>query len=155
MAAGGVSGKTAAVIGSGFGGLAAAIRLQSAGVQTVLYEARDKPGGRAYVYHDDGYTFDVRQSFYEELTEVYSRTSVNGLKCILGDFNATLHKQLGRALSMASRLQAGAATAAVCAAAYAAWRWRAMRRKAEERRAKKAQKAASVAAAGLGCLFSE
>ncbi|MEC8243030.1 MAG: phytoene desaturase [Candidatus Thermoplasmatota archaeon] len=52
-------GKSAAVIGSGFGGLAAAIRLQSAGVQTVLYEARDKPGGRAYVYHDDGYTFDA------------------------------------------------------------------------------------------------
>ena len=51
--------KTAAVIGSGFGGLAAAIRLQSAGIKTILYEARDKPGGRAYVYHDDGYTFDA------------------------------------------------------------------------------------------------
>ena len=51
--------KNAAVIGSGFGGLAAAIRLQSAGYQTVLYEARDKPGGRAYVYHDHGYTFDA------------------------------------------------------------------------------------------------
>ena len=59
MAAGQVTDKTAAVIGSGFGGLAAAIRLQSAGVQTVLYEARDKPGGGAYVYHDDGYTFDA------------------------------------------------------------------------------------------------
>ena len=43
------SNKKAAVIGSGFGGLAAAIRLQSAGIQTVLYEARDLPGGRAYV----------------------------------------------------------------------------------------------------------
>ena len=52
-------GKNAAVIGSGFGGLAAAIRLQSAGYQTVLYEARDKPGSRAYVYHDHGYTFDA------------------------------------------------------------------------------------------------
>ena len=40
--------KNAAVIGSGFGGLGAAIRLQSAGIQTVLYEARDLPGGRAY-----------------------------------------------------------------------------------------------------------
>ena len=46
------SSKRAAVIGSGFGGLGAAIRLQSAGIQTVLYEARDLPGGRAYVYHD-------------------------------------------------------------------------------------------------------
>ena len=51
--------KRAAVIGSGFGGLGAAIRLQSAGIPTVLYEARDLPGGRAYVYHDDGYTFDA------------------------------------------------------------------------------------------------
>ncbi|MFO0572337.1 MAG: NAD(P)-binding protein, partial [Polyangiaceae bacterium] len=42
--------RRAAVIGSGFGGLAAAIRLQTAGIRTVLYEARDKPGGRAYVY---------------------------------------------------------------------------------------------------------
>lgn len=51
--------KTAAVIGSGFGGLAAAIRLQASGVDTTLYEARDKPGGRAYVYEDDGFVFDA------------------------------------------------------------------------------------------------
>ncbi len=49
----------AAVVGSGFGGLAAAIRLQSMGVQTVCFEARDKPGGRAYVYEDAGFTFDA------------------------------------------------------------------------------------------------
>ena len=50
---------TAAVIGSGFGGLALAIRLQAAGIQTTLFEARDKPGGRAYVYEDEGFTFDA------------------------------------------------------------------------------------------------
>src|SRR6185369_2675346 len=42
--------KTACVIGSDFGGLALAIRLQAAGVQTTLVEARDKPGGRAYYW---------------------------------------------------------------------------------------------------------
>jgi phytoene desaturase len=47
-----------AVIGSGFGGLAAAIRLQAAGVATTIFEARDKPGGCAYVYQQDGFTFD-------------------------------------------------------------------------------------------------
>ena len=51
--------KTAAVIGAGFGGMALAIRLQSAGFATTLYEARDKPGGRAYVFEDKGYTFDA------------------------------------------------------------------------------------------------
>ncbi len=49
----------AAVIGAGFGGLALAVRLQSAGVQTTLIEKRDKPGGRAYVWHDQGFTFDA------------------------------------------------------------------------------------------------
>ena len=59
MAQATTSGKKAAVIGSGFGGLGAAIRLQSAGIKTVLYEARDLPGGRAYVYEDEGFTFDA------------------------------------------------------------------------------------------------
>lgn len=49
----------AAVVGSGFGGLAAAIRLQAAGISTVIFEARDKPGGRAYVYEDRGFVFDA------------------------------------------------------------------------------------------------
>ena len=46
------------VIGSGFGGLAAAIRLQAQGHQVTIVEKRDKPGGRAYVYQQDGFTFD-------------------------------------------------------------------------------------------------
>ena len=49
----------AAVIGSGFGGLAAAIRLAAAGVKVTVFEARDLPGGRAYVYRLGGYTFDA------------------------------------------------------------------------------------------------
>ncbi len=47
-----------AVIGAGFGGLSAAIRLQAQGHQVTLLEKRDKPGGRAYVYEQDGFTFD-------------------------------------------------------------------------------------------------
>lgn len=51
--------KTAAVIGSGFGGLALAVRLQSAGIATTLIEGREKPGGRAYVWEKDGFIFDA------------------------------------------------------------------------------------------------
>ena len=51
--------KSAIVIGAGFGGLALAIRLQSAGVQTTIVEARDKPGGRAYFWEKDGFVFDA------------------------------------------------------------------------------------------------
>jgi phytoene desaturase len=46
------------VIGSGFGGLAAAIRLRAQGHDVTILEQRDQPGGRAYVYKQDGFTFD-------------------------------------------------------------------------------------------------
>jgi phytoene desaturase len=49
----------AIVIGSGFGGLAAAIRLQAAGWQVTLIEARSQLGGRAGQIQDAGYTFDT------------------------------------------------------------------------------------------------
>ncbi|MEE4155531.1 MAG: phytoene desaturase [Erythrobacter sp.] len=52
-------GKSACVIGSGFGGMSLAIRLQSAGIATTVIEARDKPGGRAYFWEKDGFTFDA------------------------------------------------------------------------------------------------
>jgi len=51
--------RKAIIIGAGFGGLALGIRLQSAGVETTIVEARDKAGGRAYVWEKDGFTFDA------------------------------------------------------------------------------------------------
>lgn len=51
--------KTAVIIGAGFGGLSLGIRLQAAGFDTTIVEALDKPGGRAYVLEQDGFTFDM------------------------------------------------------------------------------------------------
>jgi len=51
--------RRAIVVGAGFGGLALAIRLQSAGVETTIVEARDRPGGRAYHWTREGFTFDA------------------------------------------------------------------------------------------------
>ncbi|MBA2572176.1 MAG: phytoene desaturase, partial [Gemmatimonadetes bacterium] len=51
--------KAAVVIGSGFGGLAAAIRLRARGYPVVLLEGMDQPGGRAAVFRQDGFTFDA------------------------------------------------------------------------------------------------
>ena len=51
--------KKIAIIGSGFGGLALAIRLQASGLDTVIFEQRDKPGGRAYFYEEKGFHFDA------------------------------------------------------------------------------------------------
>ena len=49
----------AVVIGSGFGGLAAAVRLGARGYRVTVLERLDAPGGRAYVYRQDGFTFDA------------------------------------------------------------------------------------------------
>ena len=46
------------VIGSGFGGLGAAIRLAARGHDVEIFEKRDKLGGRAYVYETNGFKFD-------------------------------------------------------------------------------------------------
>ncbi len=58
-ASGGASKPHAVVIGSGFGGLAAAIRLGARGYKVTVYERNDAPGGRAYVHRQDGYVFDA------------------------------------------------------------------------------------------------
>jgi phytoene dehydrogenase-like protein len=42
--------RRAIIIGSGFGGLAAAIRLSVKGYQVQVYEKLDMAGGRAYVH---------------------------------------------------------------------------------------------------------
>lgn len=49
----------AIVIGSGFGGLAAAVRLGARGYRVTVLEKLDAPGGRAYVHRQDGFTFDA------------------------------------------------------------------------------------------------
>jgi phytoene desaturase len=49
----------AVVIGSGFGGLAAAVRLGAKGWRVTVLERLDAPGGRASVHRQDGFTFDA------------------------------------------------------------------------------------------------
>jgi phytoene desaturase len=49
----------AIVIGAGFGGLAAAIRLGAKGYRVTLFDKLDGPGGRGYTYRQDGFTFDA------------------------------------------------------------------------------------------------
>jgi phytoene desaturase len=49
----------AVVIGSGFGGLAAAVRLGARGYRVTVVDKLDAPGGRAYVHRQDGFIFDA------------------------------------------------------------------------------------------------
>ena len=54
--------KKVAIIGSGFGGLALAVRLQGQGYKVTVFEKQDKVGGHAYQLKKDGYTFDMGPS---------------------------------------------------------------------------------------------
>jgi phytoene desaturase len=47
------------VIGSGFGGLAAAVRLAARGYRVTVYDRLDTPGGRARVFRQNGFVFDA------------------------------------------------------------------------------------------------
>ena len=51
--------RKAIVIGSGFGGLASAVRLLGKGHEVTILEAREQLGGRASVFKKNGYTFDA------------------------------------------------------------------------------------------------
>lgn len=67
------------VIGSGFGGLAAAVRLRAMGHPVVVLEAADQPGGRARVFRREGFTFDAGPTvitapyLFDELFELVGR----------------------------------------------------------------------------------
>jgi phytoene desaturase len=69
----------ALVIGSGFGGLAAALRLRALGHEVTVLEAGDQHGGRARVVEKDGYTFDMGPTvvtapyLFDELFELFGK----------------------------------------------------------------------------------
>ena len=73
------AGDRAVVIGAGLGGLAAAIRLAARGYDVDVFEKLDGPGGRAYVYRQDGFSFDAGPTIVtapfllEELWELAGR----------------------------------------------------------------------------------
>ncbi|MEM1260874.1 MAG: phytoene desaturase [Pseudomonadota bacterium] len=72
-------GSKAVVIGAGLGGLAAGIRLAARGYNVDVFEKLDGPGGRAYAYRQDGFTFDAGPTIVtapfllEELWELAGR----------------------------------------------------------------------------------
>ena len=56
--------KKICVIGSGFAGLSAACHLAQKGHQVTLLEKNSTIGGRARIYQDQGFTFDMGPSWY-------------------------------------------------------------------------------------------
>ena len=64
VAADPLAGRSATVVGAGFGGLATACYLADAGADVTLLEQHDRPGGHANRIEDDGFTFDTGPSWY-------------------------------------------------------------------------------------------
>lgn len=70
-----------AVVGAGFGGLAAALRARHKGWRVTVYEALPDPGGRARVFEQDGFSFDAGPTvitapyLLDELFELFGRDS--------------------------------------------------------------------------------
>lgn len=75
----------AIVIGSGFGGLATAIRLLAAGHHVTVVEGRPEPGGRASRICDQGWRFDTGPSLitmpelFDELFEIAGTSTAREL----------------------------------------------------------------------------
>src|SRR5690349_16988007 len=56
--------KHIVVIGSGFAGLSAACVLAKEGYKVTVVEKNEQPGGRARVWQQNGFTFDMGPSWY-------------------------------------------------------------------------------------------
>jgi 1-hydroxy-2-isopentenylcarotenoid 3,4-desaturase len=60
------------IIGAGFGGLSAAALLARDGFDVTVIEKTEQPGGRASVYSEQGYNFDMGPSWYL-MPDVYEK----------------------------------------------------------------------------------
>lgn len=61
-----------AIIGAGFGGLAAAYRLARAGVDVWVYESEDKPGGLAVGFKEPQWAWTLEKHYHHWFTNDYS-----------------------------------------------------------------------------------
>ena len=68
----GKHGRRIVVVGAGVGGMAAAARLAKDGFQVTVVERNDQVGGRARIWQQDGYVFDMGPSWYL-MPEVFER----------------------------------------------------------------------------------
>ncbi len=76
------------VVGSGFGGLSAAIRLQAQGHQVTIVEKLEQAGGSAFVFRQDGFTFDAGPTIItapwllDELFALTGRTTADYIRLV-------------------------------------------------------------------------
>ena len=80
--------KKIIVIGSGFGGIASALRMRAKGYQVTLLEKHPDLGGRARVFKKDGFTYDggptviTAPYLFEELFSLFDKKISNYVKIV-------------------------------------------------------------------------
>ena len=80
--------KTAIVVGSGFGGISAALRLKALGYEVSIYEKLNQLGGRARVFKKSGFTFDAGPTvitapfLFNELFELFKKNREKYVKFV-------------------------------------------------------------------------
>ena len=85
--------KKVVVIGSGFGGLAAALRLRAKGLDITLVEKQPDLGGRARVFkkgsfiYDGGPTVITAPYLFEELFSLFNKKISKYVEIVPLDFN--------------------------------------------------------------------
>jgi phytoene desaturase len=78
----------AVVIGAGFGGLAAAVRLGARGYRVTVVDRLDRPGGRARIFEANGHTFDAGPTvitapfLFEELWQLAGRNLADDVQLV-------------------------------------------------------------------------
>ncbi|MDP3509260.1 MAG: phytoene desaturase family protein [Candidatus Melainabacteria bacterium] len=76
------------VIGAGFGGIAAALRMRKKGYEVLLVDKQDRLGGRGYVYERNGFTYDAGPTvitapfLIEELFALFDRKMVEYMQLV-------------------------------------------------------------------------
>ena len=106
-----MSQKTAVVVGGGIAGLSSAALLAKAGMKVKLFEAREKLGGRAYLWEKDGFRFDMGPSWYlmpdafEQFFNLMGTTAEKELDLVrLSPAYQTRNEGLGDCLVMSDKL---------------------------------------------------
>ncbi len=80
--------KTAIVVGSGFGGISAALRMKAMGYDVSIYEKLDQLGGRARVFKKSGFTFDAGPTvitapfLFNELFQLFGKDRTKYVKFV-------------------------------------------------------------------------
>lgn len=103
--------KKVIVIGAGFGGLATAADLAQKGFDVLILEKNKMAGGRARVFQDSGFTFDMNPSwcvmseYFEKFFQKHGHKIEDFYKTILLDPSCRINYEDGRVVEISSDLE--------------------------------------------------